>query len=70
MSPRPVQPKGWRAEGDEKVRNEGKWTIITIPGSLYKEAKKWAELWGCTAEEFIIKSIKLAIEEEKMKRGK
>jgi len=47
-----------------------KWTIITIPGSLYKEAKKWAEAWGCTAEEFIIEAIEKAIEEEKKKREK
>jgi len=67
-------PFSLKAGGRRKRRmreNEvEKWTIITIPGSLYKEAKKWAEAWGCTAEEFIIEAIEKAIEEEKKKREK
>ena len=52
-------------------KSEGeKWAKITIPESLYKEAERWAELWGCTTEEFIIEAIELAIEEEKQKREK
>ncbi|MEM0049476.1 MAG: hypothetical protein QXW39_02945 [Candidatus Bathyarchaeia archaeon] len=52
-----------------KNENEGERSIITIPQDLYKEAKKWAELWGCTAEEFITSSIEKMIEEEKAKMG-
>ncbi|MEM2170012.1 MAG: hypothetical protein QW186_09480 [Candidatus Bathyarchaeia archaeon] len=53
-----------------KNENEGERSIITIPQDLFKEVKKWAELWGCTTEEFIIEAIELAIEEEKQKREK
>jgi len=52
-----------------KNENE-KWTTVTIPIGLYEAVAKYAELWGCTAEEFIIEAIQKAIEEEKMKRGK
>jgi len=50
-----------------KNENEGERSIITIPQDLFKEAKKWAEAWGCTTEEFIITSIEKLIEEERAK---
>jgi len=40
---------------------------ISLPESLYREAERWAELWGCTTEEFIITSIEKLIEEERAK---
>ncbi|MEM5868150.1 MAG: hypothetical protein QXG39_09575 [Candidatus Aenigmatarchaeota archaeon] len=42
-----------------------KWTTITIPKDLYEETKRWAELWGCTVEEFVNEALSRAIEEEK-----
>lgn len=57
-------------EENGKMRKyEGeKWTAISLPIDLYEETKRWAELWGCTTEEFIIEALKKAIEEEKGKR--
>ena len=51
------------------VENEvkGKWVSISLPESLYEEAERWAEAWGCTAEEFIIEAIEKMIEGEKEK---
>jgi len=45
-----------------------KWTTITIPKTLFKEAERWAELLGCTVEQFINEALFQMIKTEKEKR--
>jgi len=50
-------------------KSEGeKWAKITIPESLYKEAERWAELWGCTVEEFVNEALSQMVSEEKKRQ--
>ena len=50
-------------------KNEGeKWTRITIPKDLYEEVKRWAELRGCTVEEFVNEALSQMVSEEKKRQ--